>query len=81
MDGPRVVELGVAAYFRMIFEMGYYHADPHAGNIFALAGGRIAFVDFGRVATVSERNRDATFDMLLAVFDDDPPAPPRRCSR
>jgi ubiquinone biosynthesis protein len=70
--GARVVELGVAAYFRMIFEMGYYHADPHAGNIFALSGGRIAFVDFGRVATVSERNRDATFDMLLAIFDDDP---------
>ena len=72
VDGARVVELGVAAYFRMIFEMGYYHADPHAGNIFALDGGRIAFVDFGRVATVSERNRDATFDMLLAIFDDDP---------
>ena len=72
VDGARVVELGVAAYFRMIFEMGYYHADPHAGNIFALSGGRIAFVDFGRVATVSERNRDATFDMLLAIFDDDP---------
>jgi ubiquinone biosynthesis protein len=72
IDGARIVELGVAAYFRMIFEMGYYHADPHAGNIFALGGGRIAFVDFGRVATVSERDRDATFDMLLAVFDDDP---------
>ena len=61
-------------YFRMIFEMGYYHADPHAGNIFALSGGRIAFVDFGRTATVSRRNRDAVFDMLLAVFDDDPRA-------
>ena len=72
VDGARVVELGVAAYFRMIFEMGYYHADPHAGNIFALSGGRVAFVDFGRVASVSERNRDATFDMLLAIFDDDP---------
>jgi ubiquinone biosynthesis protein len=77
IDGARVVELGVAAYFRMIFEMGYYHADPHAGNIFALSGGRIAFVDFGRVATVSERNRDATFDMLLAIFDDDPPGAAR----
>jgi ubiquinone biosynthesis protein len=72
VDGARVVELGVDAYFRMIFEMGYYHADPHAGNIFALDGGRIAFVDFGRVATVTERNRAATFDMLLAIFDDDP---------
>lgn len=72
IDSARVVEVGVACYFRQIFEMGYYHADPHAGNIFALEDGSIEFVDFGRVATISERNRDAVFDMLLAVFDDDP---------
>ena len=72
VDRAAVVETGVSCYMRQIFEFGYYHADPHAGNIFALGGGRIAFVDFGRVATISERNRDATFDMLLAVFNDDP---------
>jgi ubiquinone biosynthesis protein len=74
VDRAALVSAGVACYFRQIFEMGYYHADPHAGNIFALPDGRIAFVDFGRVATISERNRDATFDMLLAVFNDDPAA-------
>lgn len=74
VDRTALVNAGVACYFRQIFEMGYYHADPHAGNIFALPDGRIAFVDFGRVATISERNRDATFDMLLAVFNDDPAA-------
>jgi ubiquinone biosynthesis protein len=72
VDRAAVVETGVSCYMRQIFEMGYYHADPHAGNIFALGDGRIAFVDFGRVALISERNRDATFDMLLAVFNDDP---------
>ena len=61
--------------------MGFYHADPHAGNLFALRGGRIAFVDFGRTASISARNRDASFDMLLAVFDDDPGRRPRPCSR
>ncbi len=74
IDRARVCETGVACYFRQIFEMGYYHADPHAGNLFALEEGRIEFVDFGRVATISARNRDAVFDMLLAVFDDDPSA-------
>jgi ubiquinone biosynthesis protein len=72
VDRGAIVDTGVSCYMRQIFELGYYHADPHAGNIFALGGGRIAFVDFGRVATISERNRDATFDMLLAVFSDDP---------
>jgi ubiquinone biosynthesis protein len=72
VDRAAVVTTGVGCYFRQIFTLGYYHADPHAGNIFALGDGRIAFVDFGRVATISERNRDATFDLLLAVFNDDP---------
>ena len=72
VDRAAVVDTGVKCYMRQIFELGYYHADPHAGNIFALGDGRIAFVDFGRVAAISERNRDATFDMLLAVFSDDP---------
>lgn len=71
VDAARLVELGVACYFRQIFGIGFYHADPHAGNLFAMRDGRIAFVDFGRTAMVSERHRDAVFDMLLAVFDDD----------
>jgi ubiquinone biosynthesis protein len=74
IDRAQLVQAGVGVYFRMIFDLGFYHADPHAGNLFALTDGRIAFVDFGRTSTVSRRNRDAVFDMLLAVFDDDPRA-------
>jgi ubiquinone biosynthesis protein len=74
VDRERLVELGVSSYFRQIFELGFYHADPHAGNLFALLDGRIAFVDFGRTARVSRHNREAVFDMLLAVFDEDPRA-------
>jgi len=74
VDRRHLVQMGVGAYFRMIFQLGFYHADPHAGNLFALADGRLGFVDFGRVATISERNREATFDMLLAMFDEDPAA-------
>jgi ubiquinone biosynthesis protein len=71
VDRKHLVQIGVGAYFRMIFQLGFYHADPHAGNLFALAGGRLGFVDFGRVATISERNRETTFDMLLAALDED----------
>ena len=72
VDRAHLVEICVGAYFRMIFELGFYHADPHAGNLFALSGDRLGFVDFGRVATISERSRDSTFDMFLAMLDDDP---------
>jgi ubiquinone biosynthesis protein len=71
VDRRALVATGVGAYFRMIFQLGFHHADPHAGNLFALRGGRLGFVDLGRVATVSEHTREAAFDMMLAMFDDD----------
>jgi ubiquinone biosynthesis protein len=72
VDWPQLVRIGVGAYFRMIFEMGFYHADPHAGNLFALPDERLGFVDCGRVATISGHNREGTFDMVMAVYGDDP---------
>ena len=71
VSGEHLVQVGVGCYFQQIFAMGFYHADPHAGNLFAMPDGRVAFVDFGRTASISQRNRDAVFDMLLSVFDDD----------
>ena len=72
IDRAGLVRTGVGAYFRMIFRMGFYHADPHPGNLIAVPGGRLGFVDFGRVMTISQRNRDAAFDMVAALLDDDP---------
>ncbi len=72
IDRTALVRTGVGAYFRMIFQLGFYHADPHPGNLIALPGGQLGFVDFGRVATISERNRKAAFDMVMALLDDDP---------
>ena len=40
VDRAGVVDTGVSCYMRQIFEFGYFHADPHAGNIFALGEGR-----------------------------------------
>lgn len=74
IDWPRLVRTGVNAYFRMIFEHGFYHADPHPGNLFALPDGRLGFVDCGRTAEISERNSEMSFDMMMAVIDDDPAA-------
>lgn len=65
LDRQELARRGVDAYLRQIFEFGYYHADPHPGNLFALADGRIAFTDFGRVAALSAASRDAAIDLLL----------------
>jgi ubiquinone biosynthesis protein len=71
IDRNEIVETGVRCYLRQIFELGYFHADPHEGNLFAMPDGRVGFVDFGRVGWVSERNRALVFDLLLAFVEAD----------
>lgn len=56
---PKVVANNVGtAVARMIFVKGYFHGDPHGGNILVLPGGKIALLDFGSVGYVDARLRD-----------------------
>lgn len=60
------------AMAKMIFEDGFFHADPHPGNLLiepdpVLAGGRIGLVDFGMVGDVSRELRDGLADLLIAL--------------
>lgn len=59
------------AYLRMIFQEGFFHADPHPGNILILRGHTIALLDFGMVSRISERMRDDIEEMLLAIINTD----------
>jgi ubiquinone biosynthesis protein len=51
----------------MVFEDGFFHADPHPGNFFIEPGGRIGLIDFGMVGTVDEDTRGRLVQLLLAV--------------
>jgi len=51
----------------MIFEHGFFHADPHAGNFFVLADGTIGLIDFGMVGQLDQSTRDALIGVLTAV--------------
>ena len=56
---------------KMIFEDGFYHADPHPGNFFVESNGRISVIDFGLVGTIDERTQDQLVRLLLAVTNKD----------
>jgi ubiquinone biosynthesis protein len=58
-------------YLSMVFINGFFHADPHPGNLFVEASGRIAMVDFGMVGTVSPAVRGALVEILLALCNGD----------
>ncbi len=57
LDRRVLARRGAAAVLKMILEDGFFHADPHPGNVFYLPGNRIAFIDFGMVGRLSEPRR------------------------
>ncbi len=71
LDRVRLARVGVDAYFKQILEDGFFHADPHAGNIFAMPDGRIGFMDFGIVGRVSPELRETMANTFLALIHKD----------
>jgi ubiquinone biosynthesis protein len=68
----RVVARDLAyAYLKMVFTDGFFHADPHPGNLFVEADGRLAMVDFGMMGTVTASVRAALVEILLALATKD----------
>lgn len=62
---------GTHIFMRMAFEFGFFHGDPHPGNIRVLPDGSIALIDYGMVGMLSEDNREQLIDLFLAVARQD----------
>ena len=60
---------GAQAVLKMIVQDGLFHADPHPGNVFYLAGNRLAFIDFGMVGRLSKRRREELLQLLLGLVE------------
>ncbi|MBI5914729.1 MAG: AarF/ABC1/UbiB kinase family protein [Bacteroidetes bacterium] len=71
MTGPQLALKGINLYFEQVFDHGFFHADPHPGNIFVLPDQRVCFIDFGMMGSVAESDREMLADLLLAVHDRD----------
>lgn len=67
----RAVENGAEAVFRMCLEFGFFHADPHPGNIIVMPGGRVAFIDCGMTGHIDRRTAQSLADLLAAVISND----------
>jgi ubiquinone biosynthesis protein len=66
-DLALICRRGAELYLEMIFTLGYYHADPHPGNIVVLPGNVIGLLDFGMVGRIDEQLREDIEEMLLAI--------------
>lgn len=64
---------GAELYIEMIFTHGFYHADPHPGNLVVLEGNVIGLLDYGMVGRIDDKLREDIEEMLLAIVQRDPP--------
>ena len=71
IDLGAFIRTGVVSGLRQLLEFGLFHGDPHPGNIFALRDGRIAYVDFGNVAELSQRNKEVLIDAVVHAVNKD----------
>lgn len=67
LDGPALAEAVFVAYLDQIFVAGFFHADPHPGNVLVTTDGRIGLIDLGMVGHVRPELRTELVKLLLAV--------------
>ncbi len=71
LDENSLIEIGVTAGLRQLLEFGFFHADPHPGNLFALPTGQMAFIDFGMMDQLSEEMKENLVDAVVHLINQD----------
>jgi ubiquinone biosynthesis protein len=70
-DPQMLAKEGLRAAIKQIFEDGFFHADPHPGNLLITKEERICLMDWGMTGRLSERDRYELIDLLKSVVDKD----------
>lgn len=68
-DTKKISEIGINSIFKQIFEYGFFHADPHPGNIFVINEDCIAYIDFGMIGIIDKKTLNILNSITLAAVD------------
>ncbi|MDY6936878.1 MAG: AarF/ABC1/UbiB kinase family protein [Cyanobacteriota bacterium] len=71
IDPNAVIEVGVTSGLQQLLEHGFFHADPHPGNLFATAEGQMAYIDFGMMDQLEESMKEKLVDALVHLINRD----------
>lgn len=72
-DKKLIADRGVRAYFKQIFENGFFHADPHPGNIYILEDNIICFLDEGMMGILSKDFQENLAELIIFFMNRDIP--------
>ncbi|KGG14423.1 Ubiquinone biosynthesis monooxygenase UbiB [Prochlorococcus marinus str. LG] len=64
-----LIEIGVNCSLQQLLEHGYFHADPHPGNILALNDGRLCYLDFGMMSEVTDKSRTGLIQAVVHLVN------------
>lgn len=66
IDPVKVSEEGLRLFVSQILDYGFFHADPHAGNILVKKDGRIVFIDFGAVGKIQPNDKEILENLIVS---------------
>ena len=70
-DSRHIIEVGVQCSLRQLLDYGYFHADPHPGNLLVMGDGKLAYLDFGMMSQVSAEQRFGLIEAIVHLVNRD----------
>ncbi|MDE5072920.1 MAG: AarF/ABC1/UbiB kinase family protein [Trichodesmium sp. St2_bin6] len=71
LNTDTLITAGVTSGLRQLLEFGFFHADPHPGNLFALTDGRMAYIDFGMMDQLEQDIKETLVDSVIHLINKD----------
>ncbi|MBV5257791.1 AarF/ABC1/UbiB kinase family protein [Synechococcus moorigangaii CMS01] len=71
LDPNKIIEIGVTTGLRQLLEHGFFHADPHPGNLFATYDGRMAYIDFGMMDQLDNTTKETIASSVVQLINQD----------
>jgi predicted unusual protein kinase regulating ubiquinone biosynthesis (AarF/ABC1/UbiB family) len=71
LDPNEIIRIGVTSGLRQLLEHGFFHADPHPGNLFATLDGRMAYIDFGMMDQLETVTKETIASSIVQLINKD----------
>ncbi|MBF2057187.1 MAG: AarF/ABC1/UbiB kinase family protein [Cyanobacterium sp. T60_A2020_053] len=71
LDADAIIKIGVTSGLKQLLEHGFFHADPHPGNLFAMQDGRMAYIDFGMMDQLDEHTKETIASSIVQLINQD----------
>jgi predicted unusual protein kinase regulating ubiquinone biosynthesis (AarF/ABC1/UbiB family) len=71
LDPEEIIKIAVTSGLQQLLEHGFFHADPHPGNLFATPDGQMAYIDFGMMDQLDEPTKETLVDAIVHLVNKD----------